>query len=79
MKLPHPASLVMPRTCEGYRGAFFGLLLSTLMNAVGTVIGLVIVLAFLVGIYCASWFHQLDDEPPEESIATNVDRFFHRN
>ncbi len=80
MKLPHPASAMIPRTPEGFRGAFFGLLLSVILNATGTWTGLAVLAAFGAGMIFAPHFQSLEDQADEPSSpSSRVNRFFGRN
>jgi hypothetical protein len=63
MNLPRFDLLVLPRTREGYRGAFFGTLLSLFLDYFGSAAVLIAILAFGLGIACAP--HLTTDESAE--------------
>ena len=80
MKLPYPASALIPRTSEGFRGAFFGLLLSVVLNETGTWTGLAVLVAFGVGMAFAPHFQRLEEQDDEGASPTSrVNRFFGHN
>lgn len=53
MSFPRFDLLVLPRTLEGYRGAFFGTLLSLFLDCFGVSSALIALVAFGIGISCA--------------------------
>lgn len=74
MKFPRLDLLVLPRTLEGYRGAFFGTLLSLFLDCFGVTSAIVAIVAFGVGVFCSPLLRS--DETPEASTVTpeEVDR-----
>jgi len=80
MKVPQPISVMIPKTPEGYRGAFFGLLLSVAVNAAGIAVGMAVLVAFGAGMIFAPHFQTLEDQDRDESKRVrDSDRFFGRN
>ncbi len=79
MKIPHPASVLVPRTPEGFRGAFFGLLLSVVLNATGFWTGIAVLAAFGIGMVFAPYFQSLEDADGGAPKRSPVDRFFGQN
>ena len=53
MKLPRLELIILPRTMEGYRGAFFGTLLSLFLDYFGLTTALIAVIAFAIGLASA--------------------------
>lgn len=81
MNLPPKYRIIVPQTAEGYRGAFFGMLLSLIVNVSGTTTGIAILISFAIGITFGPHLDQLNqtEESDLESASVKRRQFFDRN